>query len=126
MAKKNFKISGFSRFEKNDKKYNKFLEKTKKEDIYITLKDTKKIQIFLEIQEKDVKKIKNTVAYIFYVNNKELNFKITEVTFVKETTKQEILKEKKEINNEILLKIDRIEYSLAPEDILELTKAKFI
>lgn len=118
-------IKGFTRYEISDKEFEKFIKETKK-DYYVVLKNTKDMKIFLEIQDKDLKKIKNTICYVFYNIQKTINFKTTDVIFKKETTKQEIIKIKQEIVKEILNKIDDIYQSLSPEDYLDKLKFKYI
>lgn len=120
-----YKLGGFTRFEISEKEYKKFLLKTK-EKYYIILKNTDKMKIILEIQDEDIKKIKKTTCYIFYTITKTLNFKIIEITFNKVCTKKDILEIKKEIVKDITNKIDDLNYSISPEDLLERRKVKYI
>ncbi len=122
---KEYKLGGFTRFEISEKEYKKFLLKTK-EKYYITLKNTEKMKIILEIQDEDIKKIKKTTCYVFYTLTKTINFKIIEITFNKVCTKKDILEIKKEIIKDITNKIDDLNYSISPEDLLERRKVKYI
>jgi hypothetical protein len=122
---KEYKLGGFTRFEISEKEYKKFLLKTK-EKYYITIKNTEKMKIILEIQDEDIKNIKKTTCYVFYTINKTLNFKIIEITFNKVQTKKDILEIKKEIVKDITNKIDDLNYSISPEDLLERRKVKYI
>jgi hypothetical protein len=127
MGNKNdiYLLEGFTRFESSKEEYDKFILNTKK-DYYLTLNKTKDIEIYLEIQEENLKKIKNTVAYIFYKIKKNINFKITKLTFYEEKTKEDILNIKDVIIKDILNKIDDINYSIATEDLLDRTKFKYV
>ncbi len=119
------KITGFSKFEITEKEYNKFLKKSK-EEIYICLKKTKDEEIYLEIVGDDLEKIKETVVYIFFKIKKNRFFKTTILSFSKKINKKEIKNIKNEIITEIETKMDNINYSYAPEDLLEITKAKYL
>lgn len=123
--KKNYNILGFIRYNISEKEYNKFILKTK-EKYYIKLKETKKIKIFLEIQDQNINKFENTICYIFYNIGKNINFKTTEIIFSTKVTKKEILDIKKEITADIINKIDDINNSISPEDYLDKIKFKYI
>ncbi|MCK9292526.1 MAG: hypothetical protein WCY27_03255 [archaeon] len=126
MIKDNFKIKGFSKLEIDEKEYVNFLKNIKLKEEYLTLKKVKNLQIFLEIENRDVTKIKKTIAYIFYKTNNNLNLKISEIVFEKGYTKSEILKEKNKIVKDIQIKIEDLKYNLNPEDLLEFTRSKYL
>lgn len=126
MIKNNFKVEGFSRFEIDEKEYLNFLKKVDSKEGYLTLKNAKNLQIFLEIQNKDTNKIKKPIVYVFYKTNNLFNLKVSKIIFDKEYTKAEILKDKTKIVKDILIKIDDLKYNLNPEDLLEFTRSKYL
>jgi hypothetical protein len=120
-----YEINGFSKFEISKKDYDDFIKKTKK-DIYIKLKETQKIEMFLEIEDKDINKVKNTLIYVFYILNNDIYFKMTKLTFLKNIKKEDIIKNKQKIISEIELKIDDAKYNVDSDELLDFTKSKYI
>lgn len=118
-----YRLGGFSRFEINKKDYNNFLKKSNK--FILKLKDTKKLSIFLEIEDQDQTKIKNTLLFIFFLG-KEINFKMARLTFTKVVLKEDILKNKNLILNDIILRIDDPRYNVDVDELLDFTKSKFL
>jgi hypothetical protein len=121
----NYEINGFSKFEISKKDYDDFIKKTKK-DIYIKFKETQKIEMFLEIEDKDINKVKNTLIYVFYILNNDIYFKMTKLTFLKNIKKEDIIKNKQKIISEIELKIDDAKYNVDSDELLDFTKSKYI
>lgn len=121
---RDYKLHGFSKFLISNKEYNKFIKKTN-EIYYILLKDTEKQKIFIEIQDKDLKKIKNTIVYIFFKINNKKYFKTSELEFNKYQTINKI-KKNKNILEYILKKNDDPKYNVDLQDLLDFTKSKFI
>ena len=104
-VKANIKLNRFSNFEMTKSEYSVFMKNTKK-DYFITLDKDKIFSCYLEIQDKDLKLIKNCLIYIFYVEKNKIRFKFAKLTFSKPTNKIELQKKKKELLKYILLKID--------------------
>jgi len=119
-----YKIRGFSKFETSKGEHDNFIKKIKGER-YITLKNTAKRQIVLEIEDKDSKKIKNTIVFVFYILNKEIYFKMSKLDFKKETTKKEIINEKNKIVDDIEKKVEDLKYNISSDELLDFTKSKY-
>jgi hypothetical protein len=105
-----FDLSGFSKFNISKTEYNKFITKTKN-NIYICLKKTKSKQVFLELV--DLKEIKECLVYVFFVFEDNIYFKMANLKFNRKLTKSYLLKDKL-ILNQILLKLDDIDYDMNP------------
>ena len=111
MVLKNIKIGGFLTFEMSKKEYTDFLKNTKK-DYFIILNNSKKFGCYLEIKDKNIKKIGACLVYVFFPDKKKINFKLANLTFTKKKNKIELLSSKSELLKYILLKIDYIDYDL--------------
>lgn len=118
-------LSGFSKFEITKKKYEKFIKETKKE-YYITLKKTKTIEIYLEIEDNDIKKIRNVLVYYFYRIKNKIEFKMARIEYFKVKRKEDILKNKKNILENILKKVNHVEYNIDSDSLLDFTKSKYL
>jgi len=109
VVKKNIKLSGFSNFEMTKPEYNEFIKNTKK-DYFITLDNTEKFSCYLEVDDKNLKKINTCLVYVFYLEKKKICFKLSKLTLGKSVNKKELLAKKAELLKFILLKIDFIDY----------------
>lgn len=104
-----FDIGGFSKFKMSQKEYLNFIKNTKINS-FLFLKNTKKNQIFLE---SETDSFKECIIYVFYILKEEIYFKMSKLEFKKEISKNEILKYKNELSEQILLKSDDVRYDLS-------------